>query len=165
MTTLGGIDRALRSAKPATAVSPSRRRESGFSYLEVLIATALIAVSLVPALEALSTGGHDLQAVHAEDHYYLAAKLEEVLAQPFGYLDEAASAAASPAVPSSYSDSVTLADGRVLTRQVYLSRYDGDNADGNNNAFDGTDEGLLWVRVEIEESGLGMERLISVYEY
>jgi len=165
MTTLGGIDRAPRSAKPATNVSRSRRRESGFSYLEVLIATALIAVCLVPALEALSTAGHDLQAVHAEDHYYLAAKLEEVLAQPFSYLDEAASAAASPAVPSSYSDSVTLADGRVLTRQVYLSRYDGDNADGNNNAFDGTDEGLLWVRVEIEVNGLGMERLISVYEY
>ena len=73
--------------------------------------------------------------------------------------------AASPTVPSSYSDTMTLADGRVLTRQVYLSRYDGDNADGNNNVFDGTDEGLLWVRVEIEESGLGMERLISVYEY
>jgi len=102
--------------------------------------------------------------VHTGDHYYLAAKLEEVLAQPFSYLDSAASIAASPAVPSSYSDSVILADGRVLTRQVYLSRYDGDNADGNNNVFDGTDEGLLWVRVEIEESGLGMERLISVYE-
>jgi hypothetical protein len=87
-----------------------------------------------------------------------------VLAQPFGYLDEAARVAASPTVPSSYSDSVPLADGRVLTRRVYLSRYDGDNADGNNNMFDGTDEGLLWLRVEIAESGLGMERLISVYE-
>jgi hypothetical protein len=53
----------------------------------------------------------------------------------------------------------------VLTRQVYLSRYDGDNADGNGNVFDGTDEGLLWVRVEIEESGLAIERLTSVYEY
>ena len=95
----------------------------------------------------------------------MAAKLEDVLAQPFSYLDEAAIIVASPTVPSSYSDTVTSAGGRVLARQVYLSRYDGDNADGNNNVFDGTDEGLLWVRVEIEKSGLAMERLISVYEY
>jgi hypothetical protein len=167
VTSLGGIGVALGHAKLVTDRSRVYRRESGFSYLEVLIATALIAVCLVPALEALSTGGkgHDLQAVHAEDHYYLTAKLEEVLAQPFNSLDEAASAAASPTVPSSYSDSVSTGDGRVLTRQVYLSRYDGDNADGNNNVFDGIDEGLLWVRVEIEESGLSMERLVSLYEY
>jgi type II secretory pathway pseudopilin PulG len=139
---------------------------AGFSYLEVLIATALIAISLVPALEALSMGGrgHDIQTVHAEDHYYLAAKLEEVLAEPFSRLDEAASVTGSPVIATSYSDSVTLADGRVLTRQVYLSGYDGDNADGNGNVFDGTDEGLIWVRVEIDESGLGLERLTSVYE-
>ena len=108
--------------------------------------------------------GHDLQTVHAEDHYYLAAKLEEVLAEPFSRLDEAASATGSPAIATAYSDSVTLADGRVLTRQVYLSRYDGDNADGNSDVFDGTDEGLIWIRVEIDESGLGLERLTSVYE-
>jgi type II secretory pathway pseudopilin PulG len=167
VTRLDGIDRALGRARPEGGSSRTCRRETGFGYLEVLVATALIAISLVPALEALSTGGkgYDLQAAQAVDDYYVAAKLEEVLAQPFAYLDEAASDAASSAVPSSYSDTVTLADGRVLTRQVYLSRYDGDNADGNNNAFDGTDDGLLWIRVEIEESGLGMERLISVYEY
>jgi type II secretory pathway pseudopilin PulG len=139
---------------------------AGFSYLEVLIATALIAISLVPAMEALSMGsrGHALQAAHAEDHYYLVAKLEEVLAEPFSRLDEVAGVAGSHVVATTYSDSLTLADGRVLTRQVYLSRYDGDNADGNSNVFDGTDEGLLWVRVEIDESGLGLERLTSVYE-
>ena len=139
---------------------------AGFSYLEVLIATALIAISLVPALEALSMGGrgHDLQTVQAEDHYYLMAKLEEVLAEPFSRLDEEASVTGNPAIATTYSDTVTLADGRVLTRQVYLSHYDGDNADANSNVFDGTDEGLIWVRVEIDESGLGLERLTSVYE-
>ena len=139
---------------------------AGFSYLEVLIATALIAISLVPALEALSMGGrgHTLQAAHAEDHYHLVAKMEEVLAEPFSHLDEEASASGSPAIATSCSDSLTLADGRVLTRQVYLAHYDGDNADGNSNVFDGADEGLLWIRVEIAESGLGLERLTSVYE-
>ena len=143
-----------------------RHLNAGFSYLEVLIATALIAISLVPALEALSMGGsgYELQTLHAEDHYYLAAKLEEVLAEPFSHLDEEASATSSPVIATNYSDNVTLVGGRVLTRQVYLSRYDGDNADGNSNVFDGVDEGLIWVRVEIEESGLGMETLTSVYE-
>jgi hypothetical protein len=132
----------------------------------VLVATALIAISLVPALEALSTGGngHDLQSDHAIDHYYLTSKLEEVLAEPFNRLDTSAIATAGAQIPTPYSDSVILSDGRVLTRQVYLSRYDGDNADGNNNVFDGTDEGLLWIRVEVKESGLGLERLISEYE-
>ena len=160
----------IQVASPGTYQAGNKLRvchlNAGFSYLEVLIATALIAISLVPALEALSMGGrgHDLQTVHAEDHYYLAAKLEEVLAEPLSRLDEEASATGSPVIATAYSDSVTLADGRVLTRQVYLSRYDGDNADGNSDVFDGTDEGLIWIRVEIDESELGLERLTSVYE-
>ena len=166
MTISGNSEVTVRGACPARPGSWRRSSDAGFSYLEVLIATTLIAISLVPALEALSTGskGHTFQAAHAEDHYQLAAKLEEVLAVPFSYLDAVAIATASPEVATTYSDSVTLGDGRVLTRRVFLSRYDGDNADGNNNGFDGTDEGLLWVRVEIEESGLALERLISVYE-
>ena len=152
--------------KPARVMPGKHRRDSGFSYLEVMIATALIAISLVPALEALSTGGkgHSLHESHIEEHYHLTAKLEEVLAEPFSHLDEAASAAGSPVITTSYSDTVTLVDGRSLGRKVYLSRYDGDNSDGNNNAFDGTDEGLLWIRVEVGESRLGIERLINVYE-
>ena len=143
-----------------------QRRIAGFSYMEVLIATALIAISLVPAMEALSTGskGNTFHENYATDHYYLSAKLEDVLAEPFTRLDEAAAATGNPNTPTSYSDTVTITDGRILTRQVYLSRYDGDNADGNNNFFDGTDEGLLWVRVEIEETGLSMEQLTNVYE-
>ena len=162
--------KAIQVASPGTYQARNKPRvchlNAGFSYLEVLIATALVAISLVPALEALSMGGrgHDLQTVHAEDHYYLAAKLEEVLAEPLSRLDEEASATGSPVIATAYSDSVTLADGRVLTRQVYLSRYDGDNADGNSDVFDGTDEGLIWIRVEIYDSGLGLERLTSVYE-
>ena len=50
-------------------------------------------------------------------------------------------------------------------RLVYLSRYDADNADGNGNFFDaGMDEGLLWVRVEIEGTDQAIESLTSVYD-
>ena len=166
MTNSRAIQVSSHSLGQARSLPRISNLNSGFSYLEVLFATALIAISLVPALEALSMGGrgHPLQAAHAEDHYHLVAKMEEVLAEPFSRLDEAARATGSPVIATSYSDSVTLADGRVLIRQDYLSRYDGDNADGNNNAFDGVDDGLIWIRVEIDESGLDMERLTSVYE-
>jgi len=56
---------------------------------------------------------------------------------------------------------VIYSGGRQITRNVFLSRYDGDNADTNNNPFDGVDAGLIWVRVEIAGSSLSIESLIS----
>ena len=48
---------------------------------------------------------------------------------------------------------------------MYLSRYDADNADGNGDFFDaGVDEGLLWVRVEIEGTSQAIEGLTSQYD-
>ena len=35
---------------------------------------------------------------------------------------------------------------------VYLSLYDGDNLDGDNNPLTGADPDLIWIRVEIEDS-------------
>ena len=60
---------------------------AGFSYVEVLIATMLIAVCLVPALEALHTGllGSGIHRDSVEEHYHLQAKLEEMLAQPIDF--------------------------------------------------------------------------------
>ncbi len=136
---------------------------AGLSYMEVLVATFLIAITLVPALEALrpaiqAAGAHES---HMQDHYQLAAKLEAVLAEPLADLDAAAAAAGDATTPTSYSDTLTYADGRQITRQVYLSRYDGDNADGDNDPFTGTDSGLLWVRVAIPGTVHALETLLS----
>ena len=130
------------------------RTEAGFSYMEVLLATLLLAISLVPMLDAL-TAGLQRGNVHRSivlQHRHLTSGMEEVLAQPFDDL-EAAEAAAGGA-PSSYSDPPG-ADRRL----VYLSRYDGDNADADSNPFTGTDADLLWVRVEIESTPYFMETL------
>ncbi len=117
--------------------------QHGLSYIEVLIATIILAVSLVPAVEALRGGifGADVHQAAASDHYHLAAKMESVLAEPYAALDAAAMAAGSETTPSSYSD----AAGTPRRRLVYLSRYDGDTT-----SFTGTDTGLLWVRAVIE---------------
>jgi len=130
------------------------RGQGGFSYVEVLVAVALLALCLVPALDALQTGvlgaaTHNTQAV---DHYAVAGRLEEVLAEPFSSLDAAAVAAGGPTVPTSYSAAPLL---------VYLARYDADDADGDGNPFTGGDDGLLWVRVAVEGGGASLETLTS----
>lgn len=159
----------LRKTQPAVGCAPCtvrRHKMAGITYMEVLIATLLIVITLVPALEALQPGiaGTGIHETLAEDYYQLTARLEEVLAEPFANLDDAATVAGNSTTPTTYSDVVTYPDGRQITHNVFLSRYDGDNADTDNDPFTGTDEGLLWVRVEIAGSMLSMETLASEYE-
>jgi len=148
------------------AMRTTPARMNGFSYVEVLIAVVLIVIALVPALDALIPGvaGSGIHESIAEDHYQLTGKLEQVLVEPFGQLNSAAVAAGSPTTPTSYSDVFTYASGRQITRNVFLSRYDADNADADNDPFTGTDDGLLWVRVAIAGTGYRIESLVSEYD-
>jgi len=134
-------------------------REIGFSYIEVLVATILIGVALVPALQTLETGlvGAETHELTATQQYYLLSRFEEVLAQPYSNLEAAALAVGSSTTPTSYSDTA----GSNNRRLVFLSEYDGDNADADNDPFTGTDDGLMWVRIEIENSPLFFETLTS----
>lgn len=135
----------------------ARRAARGFSYIEILIATVLIAVALPPAMDALGSGllGAAVHEQRSVAHYDLSGKMEDVLAQPFDDLASAALAAGGAGVASSYSD----AAGTPSRRLVYLSLYDGDNADADNNPFTGTDPDLLWVRIAIEGSADALETL------
>jgi type II secretory pathway pseudopilin PulG len=137
----------------------ARRREAGYSYVEVLVTTTLIAVVLVPALDGLSSGiqGAGIHVELIEEQSHLASGFADVLAQPFGLLDTEALTVGDPTIPTSYSD----APGTPLRRLVYLARYDGDDADGDGDRFTGGDDGLLWVRVEIENTPLSLETLTS----
>ena len=141
-------------------------RMTGFSYVEVLIAVVLIVVALVPALDALIPGvaGSGIHETLAEDHYQLTGRLEQVLVEPYGQLNSAANAAGSPTTPTTYSDVFTYPNGRQITRNVFLSRYDADNADADNDHFTGTDDGLLWVRVAIAGTGMVIESLVYEHE-
>ena len=133
-------------------------RQAGVSYIEVLVATLLILISLGPMMDALRSAAPSVGAQEdaATQNLHLTAILEDVLAEPFSLLEAAAAAAGSETVASSYSD---LA-GATNRRLVYLSLYDGDNADSDNDPFSGVDPGLMWVRTEIEGTLMSVETLL-----
>lgn len=130
--------------------------QTGFSYVEALIAVALVAVCLAPAVQALQSGVVTASTTHsiADDAAHLKSKMEQVLAQPFADLDAAAQIAGSASVATSYSD-----PAGARRRIVYLSRYDADNADADSNRFTGTDAGLLWVKVVLDGSAASLTTL------
>lgn len=138
-----------------------KSRDLGFSYVEVLVATVLIAIALVPAIDALQTGvqGSAAHVGFAVNNYRVLDKLEEILARPFADLEAEADAVADPniSIPPPYSDPAGTADRRL----VYIARYDGDNADADKNPFTGVDDGLLWIRVRIDGTHYDVETLID----
>jgi len=137
-----------------------KKRQAGFSYMELLIATLLIVIMLVPALDAMQSGiqGSGIHTELARNQYRMISKMEQTLALPFAELLEQADLVADPKIliPAPFSD---LA-GTESRRLVFLSRYDGDNADTDDDPFTGTDNGLLWVRVTIEDSPRSLETVI-----
>jgi len=127
-----------------------RVTQLGLTLVEVLITMVLLTILLVPAMRALQTSmtGAEVHAELATDQFRLTSRVEELLAEPFGDLADAASAAGGPGIASSYSDTAGP-PGRLI---VYLSLYDGDNADADDDPFTGTDAGLLWIRVAAEDT-------------
>ncbi len=135
-------------------------REAGLSYVEVLVATLLITIALVPMMEALGPGlqGAQIHRDRAGVHYALAGKLEEVLAQPFDDLDAAATAAGDYKLPTSYSDVAA-----TVPHEVFIWRYDVDNADADNDEFTGGEDDILWIRVATADGLTDLQTLISRY--
>lgn len=127
-----------------------KRLQLGFSYVEVLVAMTLIAVALVPAMNALrvgvtAAGVHEQETVRT---FELAGRMEQVLSQSFFDLDTAAAVAGSAVVPTSFSDLAGTEDRLV----VFIAGYDADDADADGDPFTGVDSGVLWVRVAIENT-------------
>lgn len=136
---------------------------TGFTMLEVTLAMVILAVCLLPALESLRTSltVFGLQEETMEDSQALLVKAEEVIAQPFADLEAAAMTAGSPTTPTTFSDVVTTADGRSLSREVYLWPLDGDNADLDNDPFTGTDSGILYLKVALANTPLSYETIAT----
>lgn len=132
----------------------SARRQAGFSYVEVLAAVVIIAVSVIPATDALRNAMKvaESDGEATVNHYRLISKMEEVLADSFSTVS---ARAAGTSTATSYSD----AGGSAGRRVVLIAPYDGDNADADDDPFTGTDAGLLWVRVEIEGTATALQAL------
>ena len=154
---------AVAISNPCAGKNSSSRHQSGFSYVEVIIATALIAISLVPALNALQSGiqSTEVHETSTVNYYALQSKMEETLAKRFGALKAAAAVAGNKSTPTSFSDTITTTDGRQITRQVFIAAYDGDNADADDDPFTNTDAGLLWIQVTIDGSVYQLESLVN----
>lgn len=135
------------------------RGQRGFGYVEALVAVVLLAVVLVPALEALGNAARNAPTAAQDDTLWMSAanKLREVTGSRFDDLDAAATAAGGAGNVSSLSDP-TGSSPRVL---IYLSRYDGDNADGDDNGFTGTDTDLIWVRATVADTPVSLDTLVT----
>jgi type II secretory pathway component PulJ len=156
-------------------VSARRPRQAGFSQVEVLVALALIALALPPALEGLRIGldSAGVQSRAAQLAARAAATMETLLAQPFADLRAAAAAAGTGTVPTGWSDAPGAPDRQL----VYLSWYDAGDGDGDGNPFtilDPDPDGdanpwtggapriaLLWARVEVEGTSVAFESLAT----
>lgn len=122
-------------------------RQRGFSYAEVLLSVMLLAMLLVPAMQALNTailGGSNNLAAR---QFNLRNKMEEVLSKPFGklYAETYLSGGnTTTSVSANFSDASGAADRRI----VVLYRFD-----AATNALSSNDTGLLYVSVYYEAEG------------
>jgi Tfp pilus assembly protein PilV len=122
--------------------------QRGFAYTEVLLSAVLLAVLLVPALQALQTGvrGGATSATAARPPA-LSAKMEEVLSNPFATLyaqTYAGGGNSDTAVKASLSDAAGATDRRVVVTYRY---------DSSTKALSSSDTGLLYLRVYYEADG------------
>ena len=127
--------------------SPSLKQH-GLTYTEVLLSAVLLAVLLVPALQALQTGvSSGATPAMAARPPTLRAKSEEVLSHPFPDLyaeTYQVGGNTGTAVSVNLSDAAGATDRRV----VVIYRYD-----ASAKALSANDTGLLYVRVYYEAEG------------
>ena len=126
----------------------------GFSYIEIVVAVAIIAVTLPAALEALRDGvaATRFGGQQTAQQVRLRSRMEVVLANKFATLDAAALAAGNTptAVVTTWSDAAGTPD-RVI---VNIYRYNGTTAVS-------TDTGLLWVKASMEGTALALNTLAA----
>ncbi|MBF0187401.1 MAG: hypothetical protein HQL50_05705 [Magnetococcales bacterium] len=123
----------------------------------MMISVVIFSLGLVPSLQALNSAMQSLEVLEESisNQRRARSRMEEILIQPYSALLSAATVAGDESTATSYSDAAGTENRRI----VYLSLYDGDNADGDNDPFTGKDTGLLWVKVEIEGTAFMLETL------
>ena len=128
---------------------PPGPTQCGFTYIEVMLSAVLLAVLVVPALQALQTGvSGGPTPVMAARGPALSAKMEEVLSHPFPDLYAETYKSGGALLTSTWvNDSLSDAAG-AGRRVVVLYRYDASTRAGSIG-----DTGLLYVRVYYDADG------------
>ncbi|MCK6390195.1 MAG: hypothetical protein L6Q40_04110 [Azonexus sp.] len=135
------------------ALTSKRRTQSGLFYLEALIAIVLLAILLVPAMQALSSSQLQTSAGLAERQLALRNLMEDVLRRPYEELEAATVGDnSSTSIKTAYSD----ASGAVNRRVVVFYR-----CNTTTNALTASYTGLVRVKVYYEADGAnsGIETL------
>lgn len=129
------------------------RYARGISYVEVVVATAVLAIGLVPALDALQAGivGGAVHASEIQTSQRLRDKMEEVLARPFGNL-YALTYATGGNQPTAVQAELSDPTGSAGRRIVNLYRVDAASPSS-------ADTGLLRIRVAYESGAGAIETL------
>lgn len=122
-------------------------RQTGFSYIEVILAVLLMTVCLVPALDALRNAiGSPLMAQGSAQGLVCVRNLmEQVVAEPYRNLLLAAGGNTVPA--AAYS---LVADAACPARNVTIAMYDPTRAP----AFVASDSGLLYITVAAQNTSV-----------
>jgi hypothetical protein len=121
--------------------------QRGFSYAEILLSVVLLAVLLVPALQALTSGIAGYSGAQAPRQLDLRNKMEQVLSKPFKQVYAETykpGGNTTTSVSSTFSD----ASGAAARRVVVFYRYDIDT-----KALSSDDTGLLYVNVYYQADG------------
>ncbi len=141
-------------------------RAQGFSFIEVLVAIVLMAITIIPAMEAIQTGlkGNELHVSVTSQYYALQSRMENMLAEDYDDLLTGAQTAGSNSVATSFSDASGSTD-RII---VYLALYDADadpfviadpNTDGDSDVYTGDTSDMMWINVVLENSAYAFETL------
>jgi len=122
-------------------------RATGYSYAEVLLAVALVAILIVPAMQSLGSARLAGSGIDAARQQALRAKLESVLSKPFGVL-YAETYQSGGNTTTSVSGTLSDAVGTENRRLVVLYRFD-----ATTKALSSADTGLVDVSVYYEAEG------------
>lgn len=123
------------------------KQDQGFSLAEVLAVIIVLGLVMGPATDILRSAlqVETINRSALEAHYHLIDHTEFLLAEPF---DSLAAAVRGESQESRYSDAVGVPNRRL----VFISPFDADNADADNDESSGTDAGILKIRVLIENT-------------
>jgi type II secretory pathway component PulJ len=133
-----------------TARGPRLPHSRGFSYAEVMLSVVLLAVLLVPALQALQTAiAGTPAAAEASEQTALQTKMEQVLAAPFSKIYRETFVAGGNTATSA---SATFSDpaGTPQRRLVVIYRYD-----AATRLLATADTGIAYVSVYYEATAPG----------
>lgn len=122
--------------------------QRGFAYVEVLLSVALLAILLVPAMEALTTAVSGGAGNVAARQLALRSRMEEVLSQPFSALFDETKL---PGGNTTTSVSATFSDAAGAPDRITVVLY---RFDAAANALTSSEvTGLVFVSVYYEADG------------